>query len=146
MRKVFLLCIAVVLTVAMVSCAKPVYRQTVDEWMSTAPASAKYNLSGQWRGPEGHSYNYWTGYHHSSFGTMMLVQKGTRITGTYDEYDVVGVVNGAQVTLFGLHQDVVYYTWHFTYSPDAKMLTGRMCDGYYPRPESHCYPITLEKV
>jgi hypothetical protein len=145
MRKSCLLAIAVVLTLGMISCAKPVYRQTVDQWMSTAPAKAKYNVAGQWRGPEGHHYNYWTGYNRSSFGSMMLVQKGTRITGTYAEYDVVGVVNGAQVTLFGLHGDVVYYTWHFTYDSKSKILMGKMCDGYYPTVEAHCYPLSLEK-
>ena len=138
--------VALILAVGLIMCAPAVQRPTVEQWLSSESAKSSNNVSGQWRGPQSQAYNYWTGSHHSNFGVMTLVQDGIKITGTYTEYDIIGKINGTQVTLFGLHGDVVYYTWHFTYSPKAKILMGKMCDGYYPKVEPHCYNLSLEKL
>ena len=90
MKKSNLIVIAAILTLAIVACTKPVYRQTVEQWLSTAPGKASYNVSGQWRGPEGHHYNYWTAENEMKWQHL----QGSE--GNFSFGGADGIVNAAQ--------------------------------------------------
>ena len=53
----------------------------------------------------------------SGANRMFLMQDGSRLSGTFEGYDLLGVVDGNAIVLFGLREDVVYFSWHLNYNP-----------------------------
>ena len=133
------------LIIGITACGSTIYGPTAEAWLDSVAQKSPYDLSGRWKGPEGIGAHYW-GYDNDSFCTMVLIQKGTKITGTYGEYELIGAVDRDNVFLVALSRDVVYFTWHFTYSAKAKSLSGKMCDGYCPKVKPYCYNLTLKNV
>jgi len=142
-----LLLAAAVTAVLLAGCGKTVLRGQAQQWLDTlGPGGGQYNVSGQWKGPEGgYGYSYWGGVYASSFGTIVLVQEGSKLSGNYNEYEIIGRISGDQVTLVGLYGEEVYYTWFLRYAADASSLIGKMCEGYTTTAQDYCTPLTLQR-
>ena len=144
-RRVFWIGIALLLVAGGFACGKSVHRSTAEQWLNSLEGGSSHKVGGAWMGPRTQGFSPWTGYYDATFGPLVLIQEGGNLKGSYREYEVIGRITGEKVFLVGVHSDVVYHTWHFTYSPEAKVLIGRMCDGYFPQEEPHCYALTLER-
>jgi len=107
--------------------------------MDTVPQEAVYDFSGEWLiNPAKSTWMI-------SYAPMQLKQMETRIIGTFDAYGILGVVNRERVILFGLREDVVYYTWHLTLVPGAKELVGKQCEGFWPEVTGKkCYDVAFQ--
>ncbi|MFC1888469.1 hypothetical protein ACFL4G_01810 [Thermodesulfobacteriota bacterium] len=148
MKRLYSVLFAVILIVGVANCGATVHKNTAIQWLDSMKMgkSSPYNVTGNWKGPSGGlSYIPYRGYVDTSFGAMMLIQDGTTITGTYNEYDLIGTIGEEKVFLVAVYDEVVYYTWHLRYLPDSDAMTGKMCDGYYPSVESHCTNLNLVK-
>jgi hypothetical protein len=146
MKRILLISLAAVLIAGFAGCGKAVYRDTAEQWLGSLGGKTKYDVSGAWEVPSGYSYSYWGGVYRTGPEVFVLVQEGSKITGNFNEYELIGRISGDGVFLVGLYDNVVYYTWHMRYAAKAKSLIGKQCDGYYPTVESHCYPLTLTKA
>ncbi len=146
MRRIFLIGMVVVFMAVGLACGKSVHRSTAEQWLNSLDSGSRHNVAGAWRGPQQQGYSPWTGFYDATFGPIVLVQEGSKLTGNYNEYEVIGRISEDKVFLVAVHGDVVYHTWHFRFVPEAKSLVGRMCDGYFPQEEPHCYPLTLGKM
>ncbi len=145
MKKTALILLAVVLIAGFAGCGSAVPRETAEQWLGSLGGSSKYNVSGTWLTPSSQGYVPYRGYYQSGPEAFVLVQERSKISGNYNEYELIGKISGDKVFLVGLYDNMVYYTWHFRYAGKAKALVGKQCDGYYPTAESHCYPLTLTK-
>jgi hypothetical protein len=146
MKKICLIVMALVLVAGIAGCGKSVHKETAEQWLNSLAKGSRYQVGGQWKGPQAQGFSPYSGFYDATFGPIVLIQEGDKLSGTYAEYEVIGRISGDKVFLVGVYDDVVYYTWHFRYAAKAKSLIGKMCDGYYPVLESHCYPLTLERV
>jgi hypothetical protein len=146
MKKVRVILMVGVLGVLLVACGSAIKRGTAQQWLDTQGQGSKHNVSGSWKGPEGgYGYSYWGGVYSASYGTIVLVQEGSKLSGTYNEYEIIGRITGDQVFLVGLYGEDVYYTWFMRYVPEANSMIGKMCEGYTTQVQDYCTPLTLEK-
>ena len=74
---------------------------------------------------------------------MFLMQDGSRLTGSFEGYELLGVVNGNAVVLFGVRQEAVYFTWHLNYSPSGEAFLGKQAEGYVPVLEPYAYSTAM---
>ena len=146
MKKICLIGMAVLFVAGLSGCGKSVPRGTAEQWLNSLAKGSRYKVAGQWKGPQTQGFSPYSGFYDATFGAIILVQEGSKLSGTYNEYEVIGRISGDKVFLVGLYDNVVYYTWQFRYASKAKALIGKMCDGYYPELEAHCYPLTLDRV
>jgi len=144
-KTIFSVLMAVVLAAGLAGCGKSVTRDTAESWLGSLGGSSKHNVTGTWELPSGYGYSYWGGVYHTGPQVFVLVQDGTKISGNFNEYEIIGRISGEEVFLVGLYENVVYFTWHLRLVPKANSLVGKQCDGYYPQVEPHCYAITLTK-
>ena len=71
------------------------------------------------------------------------MQDESRLSGTFEGYDLQGVVNGNAIVLFGLRQDVVYFTWHLNYYPSREAFLGKQVEGYIPVLKPYAYSTVM---
>lgn len=119
-------------------------RETADAWLSTLAATATCTVSGSWIGPG-------TGYGimgQQPFGSLTLIQEGSRLRGQMPDYELVGTVAGRRATLVGLHGGKVYYTFHLELadSLSPRVLMGHLCNGYRPELDENCHAIQLREA
>jgi len=145
MKKICWIAVAVLLVAGGFGCGTTVHKNTAEQWLNSMEGGSTHKVGGAWKGPKAQGFSPYSGYYDATFGPIVLLQEGVKLTGTYNEYEVIGRITGDKVFLVGLYGDAVYYTWHFRFVPEAKALIGKMCDGYFPKEEPHCYPLTLER-
>lgn len=129
------------LVIGMTSCYTN--RGEVNEWIAKAPMDATEDFSGRWQ-VDTESL----GWVPSGANRMFLMQDGSRLSGTFEGYDLLGVVDGNAIVLFGLREDVVYFTWHLNYSPSQKAFLGRQCEGYIPvlKPRGYSTAMSVHNI
>ena len=113
----------------------------VKQWIETAPQSPEQDFSGRWQ-VDTETLGWTPGNNR-----MFLQQDRGRLSGSFEGYDLLGVVEGNKVILFGLREDVVYFTWQMTYGPDSQTLTGRQCESFVPNePPAYCTAMSSHKI
>lgn len=129
------------LAIGMTSCYTN--RGEVSQWIAGAPNNATQDFSGRWQ-VDTESL----GWIPSEANRMFLTQDGSRLTGTFEGYDLLGVVNGDAIVLFGLRQDLVYFTWHLNYNPSREAFLGKQVEGYIPvlDPQGYSTAMSVHKI
>ena len=137
----FVLCLAA----SMTACGWT-KRETAQEMLDGFGGDPLVSVSGKWA-QNGAVNIQWGG----PFGGLrvgpkflMLVQEHNRVSGTFDNYEIIGTVNGDRVRLAAIAEGVVYYTFHLRAVPEQGTMFGKLCEGYYAEVKPHCQTITFE--
>jgi hypothetical protein len=113
----------------------------VNQWIETAPQFTDQDFSGRWQ-VDTESLGWAAGENR-----LFLLQNQARLSGSFQGYEILGVAEGNYVILFGLREDVVYFTWQLLYSPQSNAFTGKQCESFVPeKAPSYCTAMSVHKI
>lgn len=97
-------------------------------WLDLKNKPHEIDISGSW--------------HADEWGNAHIRQNGNRVTGTFGEYRLEGMVSGKDVYLLINYDNSVYYTAHLT-AISENMLSGQYSGNTFVDQDYYKYPIRL---